>query len=159
MITAQSIAAQWIKGRHVKPTTAERKAFGVWVMREFHRMRASGIEPLFVTRDVSIDEAMAALNRTVSPGERRWLPISRLNNEPNLDLMSTQQNLMFRAIHDWTHWKENAGADWDGELAVTVAHTLTAPKGIHWIIWSEVAGQAAVTLTTGKFPQQKLVRM
>jgi hypothetical protein len=159
MITAQSIATQWLNGKHVKPTTAERKAFGVWLMREFNRMRASGIEPLFVTRDVPIEEAMNALNRTVLPGEIRWLPISRLNNEPNVDLMSTQQNLMFRAIHDWVHWKENAGADWDGELAVTVAHVLTAPKEIHWILWSEVAGQAAVTLTTGSFPQQKLVKI
>jgi hypothetical protein len=32
-----------------------------------------GIEPLFVTREVPIDEAMAALDQAVLPGEKRWL--------------------------------------------------------------------------------------
>lgn len=159
MITATSIAKAWLAAPNTLPTHSERKTFGLWLMRQFNRMRASGIEPLFVTREVPIEEAMAALSRPVLPGETRWLPVSRLFNEPNPDLMSTQQNLMFRAIHDWTHWQEDAGADWDGELAVTVAHTLTAPKEIHWILWSEVAGQAAVNLTTGEFPQQKLCRI
>ena len=159
MITATTIAKAWQRAPHTTPTTAERKAFGAWLMRQFNRMRAQGIEPLFVTRDVSIEEAMAALSRPVVPGERRWLPISRLNNDPNPDLMSTQQNLMFRAVNNWIHWQENAGADWDGELAVTIAHILTAPKEIHWLLWSEVTGQAAVTITTGKFPQQKLARI
>lgn len=159
MITQTNIASQWLAAPHTKPTHNERKAFGLWLMREFHRMRASGIEPLFVTREVPIEEAMAALSRPVLPGEIRWLPVSRLNNEPNVDLMSTQQNLAFRAVHDWTHWKEGAGADWQGELAVTIAHTLTAPKEIHWILWSEVAGQAAACLETGEFQPQKLCRI
>lgn len=160
MITATATAERWMAAPNTKPTTAERKEFGLWLMREFHRMRAQGIEPMFVTREVPIEEAMASLSRPVLPGEKRWLPVSRLFNHPNLDLMSTHQNLMFRAVHDWVHWKENAGADWEGELAVTVAHTLTAPKAIHWILWSEVAGQAAVAITTGQFPQhQKLCRI
>ncbi len=159
MINQHSIAADWMAAPHTKPTTVERHTFGLWLMREFNRMRASGIEPLFVTREVPIEEAMAALSRPVLPGEVRWLPVSRLFNEPNPDLMTETQNLAFRAVHDWVHWKEGAGADWDGELAVTIAHTLTAPKEIHWILWSEVAGQAAVQLTTGEFPTQKLCRI
>ena len=159
MITQTNIASQWLAAPHTKPTHSERKTFGLWLMREFHRMRASGIEPLFVTREVPIEEAMAALSRPVLPGETRWLPVSRLNNDPNTDLMSTQQNLMFRAVHDWTHWKEGADASWEGELAVTIAHTLTAPKEIHWILWSEVAGQAAACLETGEFQPQKLCRI
>lgn len=159
MISQSNIAADWMAAPHTVPTSSERKAFGLWLMREFHRMRASGIEPLFVTREVPIEEAMAALSRPVLPGEIRWLPVSRLFNDPNPDLMTETQNLAFRAVHDWVHWKEKAGADWDGELAVTIAHTLTAPKDIHWILWSEVAGQAAVCLTTGKFPEQKLCKI
>jgi len=142
------MAGQWLAAPHTKPTHSERKAFGLWLMREFHRMRASGIEPLFVTRAVPIEEAMAALSRPVLPGETRWLPVSRLNNDPNPDLMSTQQNLAFRAVHDWTHWKEGVGADWE-----------TAPREIHWILWSEVAGQAAACLETGEFQPQKLCRI
>lgn len=159
MITQTNIASQWMAAPHTKPTHSERKTFGLWLMREFHRMRASGIEPLFVTREVPIEEAMDALNRPVLPGETRWLPVSRLNNDPNVDLMSTQQNLMFRAVHDFVHWRENAGADWEGELAVTIAHISTAPREIHWILWSEVAGQAAACLETGEFQPQKLCRI
>jgi len=155
----ETLATTWINGKHTCPTPTERKDFMVWLLREAKRMEAEGIRPVFVTREVPFDEAMAALNQPVLPGEVKWFPVSRLHNEPNVDLMSQTQNLVFRAVHDWTHWKEGAGADWDGELAVTIAHTLTAPKEIHWILWSEVAGQAAVQLTTGEFPKQKLCRI
>lgn len=160
MITSrEAIASRWLRGEHTVPTEDGRTAFRLWLLSEFRAMRASGIEPLFVTRDVPIDEAMASLSRPMLPGEIRWLPVSRLFNDPNLDLMSQNQNLMFRAVHDWTHWKEQAGANWEGELAVTLAHIRSAPECIHWILWSEVAGQAAVQLTTGKFPPQKIVRL
>jgi hypothetical protein len=141
------------------PTLAERKQFRLWLLDQFSRMRAERIEPLFVTREVSIDEAMVALNKVVLPGEVRWLPISRLNNEPNPDLMSTQQNLMFRAVHDFVHHKIKANATFDGELSVTLEHIKSAPQSIHWILWSEVARQAAVTISTGSFPQQKLAKL
>jgi hypothetical protein len=159
MTDCSTLSAQWQAGQHTTPTTEERNAFRLWLLSEFGKMRASGIEPLFVTREVPIDEAMAALDRVVLPGETRWLPVSRLNNEPNPDLMSTQQNLMFRAVHDWTHWKLGADATFEGEFAVAMTHIESAPSSIHWILWSEVAGQAATAITTGEFPQQKLVKM
>jgi hypothetical protein len=158
-IDAQSLAEAWLSAPNTPPTLAERKAFRLWLIDQFTKMRAERIEPLFVTREVSIDEAMSALDRTVLPGETRWLPVSRLNNEPNPDLMSTQQNLAFRAIHDWTHHKTNADTTFEGELRVTLAHIESAPPEIRWILWSEVLCQTAVKIVHGKFPQQKLARL
>jgi hypothetical protein len=158
-IDAETLANEWMAAPNTVPTLAERKAFRLWLIDQFTKMRAERIEPLFVTREVSIDEAMMALDRVVLPGEVRWLPISRLHNEPNPDLMSTQQNLMFRAVHDFVHHKVNADATFEGELSVTLAHIESAPPEIHWLLWSEVACQAAVTISTGQFPQQKLAKL
>ena len=159
MTDCSTLSAQWQAGPHTTPTPAERTDFRLWLLSEFGKMRASGIEPLFVTREVLIDEVMAALDRVVLPGETRWLPVSRLYNEPNPDLMSTQQNLMFRTVHDWIHWKVGADSTFEGEFAVAMTHIESAPSSIHWILWSEVAGQAATAITTGEFTQQKLVKM
>ena len=158
-LTPTTLSQAWMDAPNTVPTLAERKAFRLWLIDQFTKMRAERIEPLFVTREVSIDEAMAALDKVVLPGEVRWLPISRLNNEPNPDLMSTQQNLMFRAVHDFVHHKIKADATFDGELSVTLEHIKSAPESIHWILWSEVACQAAVTISTGQFPQQKLAKL
>ena len=158
-IDADSLANQWMDVPNTVPTHTERKEFRLWLLDQFAKMRAEHIEPLFVTREVSIDEAMTALDRVVLPGEIRWLPISRLHNDPNVDLMSQQQNLMFRAVHDWIHHKIGAAATFEGELSVTLEHIKSAPESIHWILWSEVACQAAVTISTGQFPQQKLAKL
>jgi len=158
-LNPMTLSQAWMDAPNTVPTLAERKAFRLWLIDQFTKMRAERIEPLFVTRDVPISEAMAALDRVVLPGEVRWLPISRLNNEPNPDLMSTQQNLMFRAVHDWIHHKLQADATFMGELNVTFAHIESAPPEIHWLLWSEVACQAAVTISTGQFPQQKLAKL
>jgi hypothetical protein len=158
-LTPTTLSQAWMAAPNTIPTHTERKAFRLWLLDQFSRMRAERIEPLFVTRDVPISEAMAALDRVVLPGETRWLPISRLHNEPNPDLMSTQQNLMFRAVHDWIHHKIGADATFEGELSVTFAHIESAPPEIHWLLWSEVACQAAVTISTGSFPEQKLAKL
>lgn len=157
--TAEVLANRWLKAPAIKPTLNERKDFRVWLLRMMAQMEAQRIRPVFVTRTVSLSEVVSALSRPVLPGETRWFPVSRLHNEPNLDLMSTTQNLWFRAIHDWTHWKIGADDTMSGELAVMQAHIETAPDSIHWIFWSEVAGQAAMAIVEGEFPVQKLARI
>ena len=156
---ASVLASRWIKAPAIKPTPSERKDFMVWLLRECQAMERDNIRPVFVTRSVSLSEVITALDRPVLPGEVKWFPVSRLFNEPNPDLMSTSQNLWFRAIHDLTHWRIGANDTMTGELSVTEAHTRTAPKSIHWILWSEVAGQAAVAITKGEFPEQKLCKI
>jgi hypothetical protein len=153
------LANRWLKAPAVKPTPGERKDFMVWLLRECQAMERDNIRPVFVTRSVSLSEVITALDRPVLPGEVKWFPVSRLFNEPNPDLMSTTQNLWFRAIHDLTHWRIGANDTMSGELSVTEAHTRTAPKSIHWILWSEVAGQAAVAIHEGEFPTQKLCKI
>jgi hypothetical protein len=156
---ASVLAGRWLNAPAIKPTPGERKDFMVWLLRECQAMERDNIRPVFVTRSVSLSEVITALDRPVLPGEVKWFPVSRLFNEPNPDLMSTTQNLWFRAIHDLTHWRIGANDTMSGELSVTEAHTRTAPKSIHWILWSEVAGQAAVAITKGQFPTQKLCRI
>jgi hypothetical protein len=156
---ASVLANRWLKAPAIKPTPSERKDFMVWLLRECQAMERDNIRPVFVTRSVSLSEVITALDRPVLPGEVKWFPVSRLFNEPNPDLMSTTQNLWFRAIHDLTHWRINADATMSGELSVTEAHCKSAPESIHWILWSEVAGQAAVAITNGEFPTQKLCRI
>lgn len=153
------LATTWINGKHTCPTLTERKDFMVWLLREAKRMESENVRPVFVTREVSFNEAMMALNKPTLPGEIKWFPVSRLNNDPNPDLMSTTQNLVFRAVHDWLHWKIKADATFEGELSVTLEHIKSAPESIHWILFSEVACQAAVAIATGDFPTQKLVKI
>lgn len=153
------LANRWIKAPHQKPTPSERKDFMVWLLRECRKMQDANIRPVFVTREVSLSEVMDALNRPTLPGEVKWFPVSRLFNEPHPDLMSTTQNLWFRAIHDLTHWRIGADASFIGEFNVTLEHMESAPDSIKWILFSEVAGQAAVAITNGKFPDQKLVNI
>jgi hypothetical protein len=156
---AHVLANRWLKAAPQKPTPAERADFMIWLHRQCQAMQRDNIRPVFVSREVHLDEVLAALNRPVLPGETRWFPVSRLFNEPNPDIMSTQQNLWFRAIHDLTHWRIGADDSMEGEFNVTLAHIDTAPPSIHWILWSEVAGQAAIAITTGAFPKQKLCRI
>jgi hypothetical protein len=156
---ANVLANRWLKAPALKPTLNERRDFMLWLHRQCHAMCRDNIRPLFVSREVHLDEVLTALNRPTLPGETKWFPVSRLFNDPNPDLMSTTQNLWFRAIHDMAHWRIGADDTMEGEFDVTLAHVATAPSSIHWILWSEVAGQAAVAITTGSFPQQKLCRI
>ena len=156
---AEVLANRWLNAPTRKPTLAERKDFAVWLIRECQAMGRDNIRPVFVTRTVSLSEVITALNRPILPGETRWFPVSRLFNEPNPSLMSTTQNLWFRAIHDLTHWRIGANDTMTGEFNVTLEHIKRAPDSIHWILWSEVAGQAAVAITNGDFPTQHLKDM
>jgi hypothetical protein len=153
------LAWRWIKAPHTKPTHNERRAFADWLADQCWAMKRDRIQPVFVSREVLLSEVMAALNRPTLPGETRWFPVSRLFNDPHPDIMSTQQNLWFRAIHDLTHWRIGADDTFEGEFDVAMAHIESAPESIRWILWSEVAGQAAVAITNGTFPQQKLAKI
>lgn len=112
--------------------------------------------PVFVDREVSLTEAMEAFNRPVLPGEWRMVPVSTVGNEPVPGLMNRHQNLEFRFLHDWLHFKTGADATFEGELCLTLAHQCCSPIELWPLFASEVAGQAAVAITTGEFPEQKL---
>jgi hypothetical protein len=158
MISASDLAQLWLTMPHVIPTKTERAEFAKWVMASYVTLCSSrNVYPYFVSRDVDLAEVMSALSSPLLPGEVRYFPVSRLNNDPNPDLMSPSLNLIFRAIHDVCHHLCNAEATYEGELTVAYHHMKSAPESIRWIIFSEVAGQAAATLTSGEFPLQRIV--
>lgn len=63
-----------------------------------------------------------------------------------------------RAIHDWDHYLLDAEFDFDGECQVAYSALRRWPASLRDVIVSEIVGQAAVKVVTGKFPKQKIVR-
>jgi len=88
--------------------------------------------------------------------DKARLVVSTAYNENSV--WSKDLNAKFRAVHDWDHVKGGFGFDWTGEATAAGYAIATAPESIHWILWSEIALQAAVVTLTGSFPAQKLVK-
>ena len=84
------------------------------------------------------------------------LLISRANSDH--PFFTVADNCRFRAVHDMHHILTGCRFDWEGELATYQYAAQFAPRPILWILRSEILGQAAVAITTGAFPEQKLVR-
>jgi hypothetical protein len=127
----------------------------------FHRWLADEVAAIpaklqWVDRPVPLSEAVHALTRPILPGEFRIMPVSTLGTSPVAGLMTARQNLAFRAVHDAMHAKLGVDDSWFGELATTLGHLHTAPPQIWPILASEVAGQAAVAIFEGDFPEQRL---
>jgi hypothetical protein len=127
----------------------------------FHRWLADEVAAIpaqlqWVNRPVPLSEAVHSLTRPILPGEPRSMPVSTLGTEPVPGLMTERQNLAFRAVHDAMHAKLGVDDSWFGELATTLGHLHTAPPQIWPILASEVAGQAAVSIFEGDFPEQRL---
>jgi hypothetical protein len=99
---------------------------------------------------------VASLTGPRLPGEIRRMPVSTLGTAPVAGLMTAEQNLMFRAVHDHMHAKLGVDDSWAGELATTLGHLATSAPQIWPILASEVAGQAAVAIFEGEFPEQRL---
>lgn len=134
------------------------KILGDWIDEGMRTAAQHKIAPHFVDRDVELGEAMAAFSRPILPHETRFIPISTVGNFPDPRLMTPEQNLRFRFLHDWLHFVVDAGADFAGEVSLTLAHMFSADHDSRlWrILASEVAGQASVAITTGEFPEQRL---
>lgn len=150
-----TMAAAFRVGDDAKILPADLATFHTWLADEFANIPAA---VAFVDREVPLAEAVLALTRPILPREQRIMPVSTLGTAPVAGLMTEQQNLMFRAVHDAMHAKIGADDTWQGELATTLGHLHTAPPQIWPILASEVAGQAAVAIFEGTFPDQRLSR-
>ena len=145
--TVESLAAQYISGEAATPTMRELMDFHQWVDARFEQ----------IARYVDFTEV------EVTPGEMlaEWdlnarLLISTAHNEhPH---WGPEINAKFRAVHDWDHIQSGCGFDFAGETCVAGYAMSTAPESIRWILWSEIALQAAAAIHTGKFQPQKLVK-
>lgn len=84
------------------------------------------------------------------------LLISTQFNESNL--LGSEINLIFRAIHDMHHVKLNADFSWQGECASTL-HIMSFTDNFLFqqLLFSEILGQSAVCLYTGHFPEEQKV--
>jgi hypothetical protein len=151
--TLPTLAAMFRLGAELTPDADTLALFHTWLDAEFASIEA---RVDFVGRVVPLTEAVAALTGPVLPGEVRRLPVSTIGNAPVAGLMTANQNLAFRAVHDHMHAKLGVDDTWEGELATTLGHLATSCPQIWPILASEVAGQAAVAIFEGEFPEQRL---
>jgi hypothetical protein len=148
-----TMAGAFQVGPEHMPSESDLSLFHRWLADE-HVVIPARLD--FVAREVPLSEAVAALTGPLLPGEVRRMPVSTLGTSPVAGLMTVEQNLMFRAVHDAMHAKLGVDDTWFGELATTLGHLHTAPPQIWPILASEVAGQAAVSIFEGDFPEQRL---
>jgi hypothetical protein len=142
------LARAFITGAAVIPTDRELALLNMWIEAEFRQIP---VPVRFTAADVDLPEMLATLRST---GD---LLISIAHNShPFLEGFA---NAKFRAVHDWHHVIIGADSTFAGELATFEHAAKHAPREIHWMLFSEIALQAAACIATGRFQPQKLVRM
>ena len=142
------LARAFMGGAAVIPTDRELALLNMWIEAEF---RAIPVPVRFTASDVDLSEMLATLR---SSGN---LLISIAHNSH--PFLEGFQNAKFRAVHDWHHVVTGADSTFAGELATFEHAAKHAPGEIRWILFSEIALQAAACIATGRFQPQKLVRM
>ena len=148
MLSTETLAAQYIRGKGCRPTADEYSAFCEWVGLRFRRIQ-DRVD--FTEQEVSPELMLTHWNL-----HARLLVSTAHNTHPHwLPFLNAQ----FRAVHDWDHIKSGCGFDMAGEACVAGYAMSTAPESIRWILWSEIALQAAAAIHTGSFQRQKLVRV
>jgi hypothetical protein len=143
---AQTLASAYIKGASVTPTPIELATFKGWVESAYHRLP---VRVEFSPIDSPLADTIKYYRKTGR------LIVSTANSEH--PYISPLQNAMFRAVHDWHHLLTGADDSLIGELTTYQLARDSAPRGIHWILRSEIALQAAARIVTGEFQPQKLV--
>jgi hypothetical protein len=72
-------------------------------------------------------------------------------------IFSVADNIVFRTVHDYiVHILGNYNFGLEGEIGAYNRHAKLAPKEAVPAIFTEVVGQACVTITHGGFPKQKI---
>lgn len=144
----ETLAAQYIRGKGQRLTDLESATFRGWLYTQFNRIR--GIVD-FTEAEVTPATMVLTYYQT-----GRLLISTAHNHHP---VLLPIENAWFRAVHDWHHLQSISGYDLPGELQTALYSISTAPREIHWILWSEVVLQAAATIKTGSYQRQKLVRV
>ena len=147
-VNTATLADQYINGQAVEPTAEEVATFTDWVNGQFERIER---RVQFTPDEVSPERMQHYWNHY------GLLLISTAHNEH--PFWSEETNARFRAIHDWDHIAGRLGFDMAGELCAAVYAMEAAPESIRWILYSEIALQAAAAIHTGQFQPQKLVRV
>jgi len=142
------LARAFITGAAVIPTDRELAMLNAWIEAEFRQIP---VPVRFTAADVDLPEMLATLRST---GD---LLISIAHNSH--PFLEGFMNAKFRAVHDWHHVVTGADSSFAGELSTFEHASKHAPIEIRWMLFSEIALQAAACITTGRFQPQKLVRM
>jgi len=142
------LARAFMNGPAEIPTDRELAMLNAWIEAEF---RAIPVPVRFTAADVDLPEMLATLRST---GD---LLISIAHNDH--PFLEGFQNAKFRAVHDWHHVVTGADSTFAGELSTFEHAAQHAPSEIRWLLFSEIALQAAACISTGRFQPQKLVRM
>jgi hypothetical protein len=130
------------------PNDAEITALKRWINEQFRQLP--------VPVDFHYEEIDLALTVTIFENTG-VLPISVLHNcHPYL---SFTDNARFRAIHDWHHVLIGADSTLRGEISTFKHAKSTAPKSIHWLLFSEIVLQAAACIHNGgEFQPQRFIK-
>ncbi len=148
MLDTAQLAEQYISGEAVTPTPTEINAFNRWVFDSYSRIDRY---VQFTTAEVSPEMMQEYWDRYAV------VLVSMAHIEHPFWLNDI--NARFRAIHDWHHIHGGFSFGMAGEACAAGYAMSTAPESIRWILWSEIALQAAAAIHTGEFQEQKLVRV
>lgn len=130
------------------PSSEELAALRRWVNEQFWQLPC----PVdFHYEDINLDQTITVYDNT------GILPISVLHNDH--PYLSFRDNARFRAVHDWHHILIGADSTMQGEIATFRHAKSTAPKSIHWLLFSEIVLQAAACLHNGgEFQPQRFIK-
>lgn len=145
---AGKLARAFVNGTPEIPTARELAILNAWIDAEF---RAIPVPVSFTADEVDLSEMLATLRSTGT-----MLISVAHNSHPFLEGF---QNAKLRAVHDWHHVLTGADSSFAGEMATFEHAAKHAPIEIRWMLFSEIAMQAAACIVTGRFQPQKLVRM
>lgn len=142
------LATSYRDGAAVTPWPSELASLQAWIGREFASIPC---RVDFWQGDISLAECKSSF------AQSGVLNISTAHNlHP---FLSKADNAKFRSIHDWHHIETGGDDSLAGEFATFCHATRTAPKCIHWILFSEIVLQAAAAVYFGEFQTQKLVKV
>ena len=144
----EMLALAYLNGDAVQPTKDEINGLHSFIVNQYDQLP---VLCRFVPEEVT-PEAMIHHHKTT--GE---LIISTLYTDH--PYLNADQNCMLRAVHDWHHLSQGFGFDFIGELSAATYIVSLAPKYIQWMLFSEVALQAAASIYTGEFQPQKMVKI
>jgi hypothetical protein len=148
MFDLQTTAAAYISGDAIEPTAAELSELRLYVKREFSLVP---VPVILQPQDISLADCIDRFYKEAK------LYISIENNfHPYL---TGWENAHFRAIHDWHHIVSGGDDTFAGECKAYQHAIQSADNSIHWLLHSEIVGQAAAAIVTGEFQAQKFVNI
>jgi hypothetical protein len=148
MFDLQTTAAAYISGDAIEPTAAELSELRGYISKEFSLI---SVPVIYQPADISLSECSQRFH-----GEAK-LYISIANNiHPYI---TGWENAQFRAVHDWHHILSGADDTFAGECNAYQYAAQSADSSIHWLLHSEIVGQAAAAIVTGEFQAQKFVNI